>query len=235
MLVPPFAPGEEWAGRLASTLLDPEFHISMWEALGRRLRRNYYWLLALLTLSWSIKVSLHPTPISSTADFLTQAAVGPIDGWWVTLWVAAVNGAALLLGLATAGLRQAAGEVLPRAGRRPSLRRFLQSLREVPSEVLPGSRLRLVWPLVRRERLCIIITSRGDAVADRLLVELRRGVTSLPGVGMYTGEDRSVLLCAIHPTEAQHLKAIVRAVDRNAFLVINPAQEVVGKGFSALD
>jgi len=40
MLVPPFAPHPEWAESLAESLLNPEFPISMWEAFGRRFRRN---------------------------------------------------------------------------------------------------------------------------------------------------------------------------------------------------
>jgi uncharacterized membrane-anchored protein YitT (DUF2179 family) len=52
---------------------------------------------------------------------------------------------------------------------------------------------------------------------------------------MYTGEPRDVLLCAIHPTEVHQLKAIVRAVDRSAFVIINPAQQVVGGGFEPFD
>jgi len=44
MLVPPFHPSPEWAESLAENLLSPSFPISMWEAFGRRLRRNYLWI-----------------------------------------------------------------------------------------------------------------------------------------------------------------------------------------------
>jgi len=64
---------------------------------------------------------------------------------------------------------------------------------------------------------------------------MRHGVTALPGTSMYTGDPRSVLLCAIHPTEVHQLRAIVQSVDPQAFLVVNPAQEVVGKGFDAFE
>ena len=48
MLVPPFHPSPEWAESLAENLLSPSFPISMWEALGRRLRRNYFWIFLIL-------------------------------------------------------------------------------------------------------------------------------------------------------------------------------------------
>ena len=44
MLVPPFAPGEDWAESMAESLLHPDFPISRLEAFGRRLRRNYFWI-----------------------------------------------------------------------------------------------------------------------------------------------------------------------------------------------
>jgi len=36
MLVPPFHPDPDWAESLAENLLQPEFSVSIWEALGRR-------------------------------------------------------------------------------------------------------------------------------------------------------------------------------------------------------
>jgi len=237
MLVPPFTPGADWAELLAESLLQPEYHISALEALGRRLRRNYLGILVLLALSWTIKVASHPLPVLSVADFLRQASVGPIPGSWITAGVAAFMASALGLSLATMRMQQAAGHVLPK-GRdraRPSLRRWFRERSDIPSEAMPQGRLRLAWPRVRRERLCIIITDRGEAVAQRLLEELHRGVTSLPGKGMYTGEQRAVLLCAVRPTEVHHLKSIVRSADPRAFLVVNPAQEIVGRGFNSFD
>src|SRR5688500_19542996 len=48
MLVPPFHPSPEWAESLAENLLSPSFPISMSEAFGRRLRRNYFWIFLIL-------------------------------------------------------------------------------------------------------------------------------------------------------------------------------------------
>jgi hypothetical protein len=62
--------------------------------------------------------------------------------------------------------------------------------------------------------------------------EIKRRVTSLAATGMYTGEHRSVLLGATHPAHVHQLKAVVRAVDPDAFVLVNPAQEVIGKALS---
>src|SRR5437773_709641 len=63
MLAPDAVPPDnDWASHLAADLLTPHFTISVWEAIGRRLRRNYIWLFALLALSWNLTVYLYPDP-----------------------------------------------------------------------------------------------------------------------------------------------------------------------------
>jgi uncharacterized membrane protein len=90
MLVPPFAPGTEWAGRLADSLLHPEFPIFTWDnALGRRLRRNYLWLLGLFTVSWITKVALPQTlPRMEPSSCGTPAsAVWMAAGLWAACFL----------------------------------------------------------------------------------------------------------------------------------------------------
>ena len=63
---------------------------------------------------------------------------------------------------------------------------------------------------------------------------MRRGVTGLPGTGMYSGQSHTILLCALTVTEINQLKAIVSAQDPKAFVIISPAQGIFGQGFSPL-
>jgi uncharacterized membrane-anchored protein YitT (DUF2179 family) len=51
---------------------------------------------------------------------------------------------------------------------------------------------------------------------------------------MYTRQDREVLMVALTVTEMPHLKALVSAEDSNAFVVVAPAQQVLGRGFQPL-
>ena len=83
-------------------------------------------------------------------------------------------------------------------------------------------------------RTAMIVTSEADAVSQRILEELERGVTVLEGVGAYTGADRPVLYCVITRAEVATLKAIVHEVDPNAFMVIGVAHEALGAGFQPL-
>lgn len=115
MLAPESVPrDQEWASHLASDLLTPHFTISEWEAIGRRLRRNYLWLFALLALSWNLKVYLHPDPAYNFDIFIQRARVGLVPGWIVFLIGFIFNAALFIFAMGTIRLREATGEVLPR-------------------------------------------------------------------------------------------------------------------------
>ncbi|HEX2698134.1 MAG TPA: YitT family protein [Anaerolineales bacterium] len=83
-------------------------------------------------------------------------------------------------------------------------------------------------------RTALIITAKPEVVSKRVLDELERGVTVLPGTGAFTGAERPVLYCVITRAEVSQLKAIVREVDEEAFLVIGVAHEALGEGFKPL-
>ncbi len=104
---------EEWAANLADDLITPHFTISEWEAVGRRLRRNYLWIFALLALSWNLKVYLHPTPARDFDMFISRAGVGVVPGSVVFAVGVIFNAVMLIFALATVRLKEATGEVLP--------------------------------------------------------------------------------------------------------------------------
>ena len=83
-------------------------------------------------------------------------------------------------------------------------------------------------------RTAMIITREVEAISNRVLEELERGVTILEGSGAYTGEARPVLYCVITRSEVATLKAIVNEIDPLAFMVIGVAHEVLGEGFRPL-
>lgn len=115
MLAPDGVPrDQEWASHLASDLLTPHFTISVWEAIGRRLRRNYIWLFALLALSWNLKVYLHPAPAATFDEFLLRATVGLVPGQIVFMIGIFFNFTLFIFAISTIRLREATGEVLPR-------------------------------------------------------------------------------------------------------------------------
>ena len=113
LLAPQPAFDKDWAEHLASDLMTPHFTISEWEAVGRRLRRNYLWIFTLLAMSWNLKVYLHPAPAVSFDQFLERASVGVVPGSFVFLIGVIFNLGLFIFAIATVRLREATGEVLP--------------------------------------------------------------------------------------------------------------------------
>ena len=228
MLVPPFHPSPEWAESLAENLLTPSFPVSMWEAFGRRLRRNYLWIFLLLAIAWVAKIWLFPGPPADLAEFMRRGAVGTIPGQFMIGLGVFYYILIIAVAFATLNMNRATGEVLPRFGD--------ENPTAEPPEHATGGGLR-DWLAARNRRkqmLALIITDQPKLVADRILTDLRRGVTALSGKGMYTGQDRSILICALTVTEVHNLKATVAKEDPTAFVIVSPAQEVFGRGFSTL-
>lgn len=87
----------------------------------------------------------------------------------------------------------------------------------------------------RRGKMALIISRRHADITRRVLDELGRGVTLLSASGGFTGAPQKVLLCAVRRTELFTLKQIVSSADPAAFVLMLPADEVLGSGFSALD
>ncbi len=228
MLVPPFHPSPEWAESLAENLLSPKFPISIWEAFGRRLRRNYAWIFLMLYASWVAKIWLFPQPAISLNEFIQRSAVGPISGQIMIVLGFGFYSLLLLIALATVSMTRATGEVLPRFGEDTLTSIF------TPEGKLKGLHAFLAPSHRRKQLMALIITRNAEAVSKRILTELGRGVTALSGKGMYTGEERSVLICALTVTEVHNLKFAVNKEDPSAFVVVSAAQEILGRGFNPL-
>jgi uncharacterized membrane-anchored protein YitT (DUF2179 family) len=76
-----------------------------------------------------------------------------------------------------------------------------------------------------------IVSPRHQEIANQIMHELNRGVTRLPGTGMYTGQDRPVLLVAVSKKQAVILRELVAGIDPDAFMILTDAQEIRGEGF----
>ena len=101
-----------WNQALASDYVRLHFHISFWEAAGRRLRRNYVWIFLIQTLSYLAKIIIHPTPAQSFGELLARAAIGPLSGTAVLLGGLAFHTGLLALALVTLERQRATGRVV---------------------------------------------------------------------------------------------------------------------------
>ena len=74
---------------------------------------------------------------------------------------------------------------------------------------------------------CMIFTKR-EGLANAIMTELNRGVTTWEGEGAYTGEDSHVLVTVISKYEEAHLREIIARIDPNAFMIITDHARVAG-------
>ncbi|NLO93081.1 MAG: YitT family protein [Clostridiaceae bacterium] len=81
----------------------------------------------------------------------------------------------------------------------------------------------------------LIISEKQEEISERLMDEVGRGVTGLKGHGMYTKQDKTVLLCVVKREEIPTVKDIVRACDNKSFILLIDVREVLGEGFIPLE
>ena len=76
-----------------------------------------------------------------------------------------------------------------------------------------------------------IITDKPEEMSHALMLELGRGVTSLPATGMYTKEEHAMLLCVVSKRQIMTLRRIMKSVDPDSFAVMSTVSQVLGLGF----
>lgn len=82
----------DWRKILCEDLLMPSFKISKFEALGRRLKRNYIYLFILILGAWLTKIFLHaPIEVRSWDTFFDAVATGHGMPAWLVVGVFAVT------------------------------------------------------------------------------------------------------------------------------------------------
>lgn len=108
-----------WNEILHGDYHQPRLHITYWDALGRRLRRNYGWIFAIQAVSYLGKLLIHPEPIASLDALWARAAIGPVPGQLVLLGGVAFHGGWAAVALLTLQARRGRGQArtLPRQDR----------------------------------------------------------------------------------------------------------------------
>lgn len=76
-----------------------------------------------------------------------------------------------------------------------------------------------------------IITSRPAEIDEYILHTLHRSATEVRAVGVFTHEDKTMLLTVCRRMEAVRLKAAIKEIDPRAFIVVTNSSEIIGRGF----
>lgn len=80
-----------------------------------------------------------------------------------------------------------------------------------------------------------VMTSETEEAIEAIQRELVRGMTLLPGTGVYSRKDMSIIMIVITRYELYTLEQAVYDVDSNAFINVLPTQSVMGRFFNEDD
>lgn len=81
-------------------------------------------------------------------------------------------------------------------------------------------------------RTLLIISSSPQKIAVKIMCDFSRGVSILSAEGGYTGKNRQIILCALKRQEVNRAVRTVSEIDDDAFTIVLPSSEIIGKGFS---
>lgn len=81
-------------------------------------------------------------------------------------------------------------------------------------------------------RAVYIISDKYQKISREIILSLQRGVTGIYTRGMYSGNNKTTLMCIVRKREVHKVKNIVRKADPNAFVIVHEVTEALGEGFN---
>lgn len=96
---------------------------------------------------------------------------------------------------------------------------------------LMGKIIDILFEGIHFTKLLLIVSNKNEEIATLIEEKVQRGVTGLYGKGMYTNEDKLVLMCAVTRRDIAKIKEVAKKIDENSFIIVTNSREVVGLGF----
>ncbi len=84
------------------------------------------------------------------------------------------------------------------------------------------------------DKTVLIISEKSEEIRKAIIYDLKRGGTIIDGKGMYTKEKKEILYTVVNRREIPDLEQYIFNIDPNAFLSIQDAKEIIGRGFKSL-
>jgi len=96
---------------------------------------------------------------------------------------------------------------------------------------LMGKVIDIIFEGVGFSKMVFIISEQYEKISNEIGKEVFRGTTGIYSKGMYTNEEKMMLMCVASRREIIDIKQIVNKLDPKSFTVITNVREVYGKGF----
>ena len=96
---------------------------------------------------------------------------------------------------------------------------------------LMGKIIDIFFEGINFTKLMMIVSNKSEEIAKEINEKVARGSTGVYGKGMYTNENKLILMCAAYRKDVARIKIIAKEIDPRSFIVITNSREVVGQGF----
>lgn len=97
-----------------------------------------------------------------------------------------------------------------------------------------GKTIDIVLQGMSVDKTLFIISDKFEQIRDRIINDLNRGGTYIPGKGMYNGSDKTIIFTVVNRREMALLEEYIHEIDPSAFLTVLEANEILGEGFKSL-
>lgn len=96
---------------------------------------------------------------------------------------------------------------------------------------LMGKIIDILFEGIDFTKLIFIVSKKSEEIAEKIGKSIERGTTGIYGKGMYTNEERLILMCAVTRRDVSKVTEIAKKIDKNSFIIITNSREVLGQGF----
>ena len=94
-----------------------------------------------------------------------------------------------------------------------------------------GKVIDIVFEGIGFSKMIFIISEKYQTISNEIGKKILRGTTGIYSKGMYTNQERMMLMCISSRGEVIQIRNIAKKIDSQSFIVITNVREVYGKGF----
>ena len=100
---------------------------------------------------------------------------------------------------------------------------------------ITGKVIDMVLEGISYDKTLFIVSDKFEEIRDRIINDLNRGGTYIPGKGMYNGAEKTIIFTVVNRREMALLEEFISEIDPDAFVTVIEANEILGIGFKSLN
>jgi uncharacterized membrane-anchored protein YitT (DUF2179 family) len=97
-----------------------------------------------------------------------------------------------------------------------------------------GKVIDVVLDGITYDKTLLIVSDHFELIREKIIVDMERGGTYIPGKGMFKGEDKTIIFTVVSRREVVILQEFIHKIDPRAFVAVMNAHEILGEGFKSL-